>query len=85
MRNIMEKIRVMIVGYGNVGRGVVESVKRNPDMVLAGIVSRSPERVKQTVKDVPVLSVNEPEGWLKELRPDVAILCGGSKDRKSVV
>ena len=76
----MEKIRVMIVGYGNVGRGVVESVKRNPDMELAGIVSRSPERVKQTVKDVPVLSVNEPEVWLKELRPDVAILCGGSKD-----
>ncbi len=76
----MEQIRVMVVGYGNVGRGVIKSLKNSPDCQLVGIVSRSPERVKREVSDVPVLPVADVERWRKELRPDVAILCGGSKD-----
>ena len=76
----MEKIRVMIVGYGNVGRGVLASLRNNPDFELAGVVSRSPERVKRELSDVPVMDVKDIEGWKRELRPDVAILCGGSKD-----
>ncbi len=76
----MEKIRVMIVGYGNVGRGVLASLRNNPDFELAGVVSRSPERVKRELSDAPVMDVKDIEGWKRELRPDVAILCGGSKD-----
>lgn len=70
----------MIVGYGNVGRGVMASLKNQPDMELVGIVSRSPERVKKSVTDLPVYPVGDSDTWLRELRPDVAILCGGSKD-----
>ena len=76
----MSAIKVAVSGYGNVGRGVIASIKNNPDVVLTGIVSRSPERVKKSVQDVPVLPVNDPEKWLSELDPDVVILCGGSKN-----
>lgn len=30
----MGKIRIGIVGYGNIGRGVEQSIKRNDDMEL---------------------------------------------------
>ena len=76
----MEKIRVLIAGYGNVGRGVIAALKRNPDMELAGIISRSPERVKKEVPDIEVLNVADTEKWLAEFKPDVVILCGGSKN-----
>ncbi len=75
----MEKIRVMIAGYGNIGRGVRLSLQKNTDLELVGIVSRSPERVRKEVADVPVLPIADSARWLAELRPDVAILCGGSK------
>lgn len=78
----MQNIRVMIVGYGNVGRGVRLSLQNgnNNDLEPVGIVSRSPERVAREVRDLPVLPVADSERWLQELRPDVAILCGGSKN-----
>ena len=76
----MSAIRVVVVGYGNVGRGVIASIRNNPDMVLAGIVSRSPERVKKEVTEVPVLPLADVKAWVEALRPDVAILCGGSKN-----
>ena len=75
----MEKIRILIAGYGNVGRGVVAALKRNPDMELAGIISRSPDRVRKEVTDVPVLAFDDVAGFLS-LKADVAILCGGSKN-----
>jgi len=76
----MSKTRVMVAGFGNVGRGVLASLNNNPDMELAGIVSRSPERVKKSRPDLNVLNIADTDRWLKEFRPDVAILCGGSKD-----
>ena len=75
----MEKIRVLVVGYGNVGRGVLLSLDKQADMEVVGIASRSVERVKKIVKDIPVVSINDPEEYLA-LKPDVAILCGGSKN-----
>ena len=76
----MSNIRVVVAGYGNVGRGVLASLENNSDMILAGIVSRSPERVRKEISNVPVLPLNDIEQWVGELRPDVAILCGGSKN-----
>ena len=76
----MSAIRVVIAGYGNVGRGVLAAIKNNPDMVAVGIVSRSPERVKKEITDLPVMQLEEVEKWVAELRPDVAVLCGGSKN-----
>ena len=76
----MSKIRVVIAGYGNVGRGVRQALARTNDMELVGIVSRTPERVKQEVGDaVPVMPVADTAAWVEAFRPDVAILCGGSK------
>jgi len=73
---------IVIVGYGNVGRGVREAIKRNSDMNLVGIISRSPERVgKELGGEAPVFDQNAILNY--ETSPpqpiaDVAILCGGS-------
>lgn len=75
----MSQIRVVIAGYGNVGRGVMASLKNNKDFELCGIVSRSPERVAKEVGDVPVRKLSDTGSWIPELKPDVVILCGGSK------
>ena len=64
----MSETRVVISGFGNVGRGVVESLKRNTDMKLAGILSRNPDRVKKEIKDVPVMDVNDSDAWLQGKR-----------------
>ena len=75
----MEKIRVLVVGYGNIGRGVLLSLANQPDMEAVGIASRSVERVKKSVKDIPVVDINDPAAFMA-LNADVAILCGGSKN-----
>ena len=36
----MSKIRIGIVGYGNIGRGVELAVERNEDMELVAVVTR---------------------------------------------
>ena len=70
------KTRIAIVGYGNVGKGVYEAAQRNPDMELAGIISRRPEKI---ILDVPGAHVYAPDNF-ERLEADVAILCGGSKN-----
>ena len=76
----MKKNRVMIAGFGNVGRGVMASIRNNPDMELIGIASRSPERVKKELGDaLPVVKLADVSVWSRELSPDAVILCGGSK------
>ena len=75
----MTKIRVLVVGYGNVGRGVLLALKNQPDMEACGIATRSTARVAAQVKDLPVVPVDDVAAW-KALNPDVAILCGGSKN-----
>ncbi len=74
------KNRVVIVGYGNIGRGVLQALKKVDDMEAVGIVSRSPERVKKEIGDtLPVMNVADTAAWLEAMKPDIAILCGGSK------
>ncbi len=74
-----KKIKIVIVGYGNVGRGVRTVIEATQDMELCGIVSRGVPRVKKEVgEDIPVMNVADIELWIRELQPDVAILCGGS-------
>lgn len=76
----MSKLRLVIVGYGNVSRGVRASIEKNPDMELVGIGSRSPERVKREVSDVPVFAMEDCEAEFARLGAEVAILGGGSKN-----
>ena len=70
------KIRIAILGYGNLGRGVQCAIRQNEDMELVAVFTRrSPETVK-TVWDVPVYHVDELMAW--QDRIDVLVLGGGS-------
>ena len=45
----MNKIKIGIVGYGNIGRGVEQSIKRNDDMELTAVFTRrDPATVRLT-------------------------------------
>lgn len=73
------KIRIGIVGYGNLGRGVEAALKQNSDMQLVGVFSRRPPAQVQTVDPAtPVFLIDELAGMEDTL--DVLILCGGSRD-----
>ncbi|MBN1763503.1 MAG: diaminopimelate dehydrogenase [Methanomicrobia archaeon] len=74
----MEKINIAITGYGNVGRGVEAAVKLNADTELVAVFTRRPERVREELKDVPVLQNEDPVP--DDLQIDVVVLCGGSKE-----
>ena len=70
-------IRIGILGYGNLGRGVEYAVDANEDMELAAVFTRrNPKTVKIRKADVPVVNVKEIEAWKDKI--DVLILCGGS-------
>ncbi len=69
------KIKIGIIGYGNLGRGVKLAIRKNLDMELVEIITRRPEVVKKSEKDIPVFSFEK-----FETIADVAILCGGSKE-----
>ncbi len=72
----MEKIRIAIAGYGNLGRGVECAVRQNDDMELKGVFTRrAPEKVK-TLSGVPVYPVDALPAKKDEI--DVLVLCGGS-------
>ncbi len=64
------KIRAAVVGYGNIGKYVVESLESAPDFEVAGIVRRDAANVPTELKEYNVVtSISN----LKEV--DVAILC----------
>ncbi len=68
-------IRVGIIGYGNLGRGVERALKQTTDMELVGVFTRrSPETV--TTDNAKVYSMDRLTDFKKDL--DVCILCGGS-------
>jgi len=71
------KIRIGILGYGNLGRGVELAVKQNKDMEIAAFFTRrDPESLKTLSPEVPVLSIDVAIDHKDEI--DVLILCGGS-------
>ena len=70
-------IKIGILGYGNLGRGVEYAVDACEDMELAAVFTRrDPSALKIRRQDVPVVSVNDIEKWKDKI--DVLILCGGS-------
>ncbi|WP_313630693.1 diaminopimelate dehydrogenase [Enterococcus devriesei] len=68
-------IRVAIIGYGNLGRGVERALKQNADMELVGVFSRREPATVQT-DGASVYPLAELEDYKEKL--DVCILCGGS-------
>lgn len=70
-------IRIGILGYGNLGRGVECAIKQNPDMELAAVFTRrTPSQVSILTDSAVVCKVDEVEDWKDKI--DVMILCGGS-------
>ena len=70
-------IRIGILGYGNLGRGVECAVRQNPDMELKAVFTRrNPADVEILTKEARVWAVSEAARWKDEI--DVLILCGGS-------
>ncbi len=73
----MEKIRIGIAGYGNLGRGVEAAIAQNPDMELAGIFTRrDPAGIQPWTPGVRVFAQSEAPAHIGDV--DVMILCGGS-------
>ena len=72
-----EQIRIGILGYGNLGKGVECAVRQNEDMKLAAVFTRrAPESLKILTEGVPVYPAAEAAAHADEV--DVLILCGGS-------
>ena len=73
----MEKIKLGIVGYGNLAKGAECAIRQNPDMCLCAVFTRrAPETVKILTPDVPVVKMDDIRNWKEKL--DVLLLCGGS-------
>ncbi|MCR4564080.1 MAG: diaminopimelate dehydrogenase [Clostridiales bacterium] len=70
-------IKIGILGYGNLGRGVEAAVKKNDDMVLKAVYTRrSPDSVNIRTDGVEVKTVSELEKGNEDI--DVLVICGGS-------
>ena len=70
-------MKIGILGYGNLGRGVEAAVKQNPDCELTAVFTRrDPSTVKILTAGVPVYNVADVEKHKDEV--DVLIICGGS-------
>ena len=70
-------IRIGILGYGNLGRGVECAIKQNADMELKAVFTRrNPADVHILTETAKVYSIDEAVKMKDEI--DVLILCGGS-------
>jgi diaminopimelate dehydrogenase len=73
----MTKIKIGIVGYGNLGKGVELAIAQNPDMELVGVFTRrSPETVQVLTEGVKAYAIQKAEEFKDKI--DVMVLCGGS-------
>lgn len=72
----MEKIRIGIMGYGNLGKGAHLAAAQNPDMTVAGIFTRRDPSAVAPVLPAPVYAEREAERLRGDI--DVLLLCGGS-------
>lgn len=72
----MEKIRIAIMGYGNLGRGIECAVRQNEDMELVAVFTRRDPSGVKTVSGVPVYGTDQLLEKKDEI--DVLMLCGGS-------
>ncbi len=70
-------IRVGILGYGNLGRGIECAIKQSPDMELVAVFTRrDPKTVTILHEGVGVYHVDDAIKMTNDI--DVMILCGGS-------
>ena len=70
-------MKVGILGYGNLGRGVESAIRQNPDMELTCIITRrDPKTIVPATEGVKVYSTDDIEALKDQI--DVLVLCGGS-------
>ena len=70
-------MNIGIYGYGNLGKGVEDAIKRNSDMTLKAVFTRrSPESLKIATEGAKVVGAADVLLWKDEI--DVLIICGGS-------
>ena len=69
-------IRVAILGYGNLGKGMECAVKQNDDMELVAVFTRRDPATVKTLTDVKVYNVDQLLSMQDKI--DVLVLCGGS-------
>ena len=70
------KIRIAIVGYGNLGRGVESAVNSSEDMELVALFTRRPPEAITTKTNVPVYHIDDAIKMKDNI--DVMVICGGS-------
>ncbi len=74
---LKKKIRIGIIGYGNLGKGVELAIDKNTDMELMAIFTRRPtESIKNCNNNIRILDINMAQDHVDNI--DVMILCGGS-------
>ncbi len=64
-------IKAAVVGYGNIGDYVLETLRVTPDFEAVGLVRRNPKNSPAEIGDLPVVDAIEKI----PVKPDVAILC----------
>ena len=70
-------MKIGILGYGNLGKGIECAIKQNPDCELIAVFTRrDPSTVKLLTAGVPVYNVKDILDHKDEI--DVLVLCGGS-------
>ncbi len=69
-------IKIGVVGYGNLGKGVENAVKFNKDIELVAIFTRREPAKLKVSSNTKVFSVDDIEQWKDKI--DVLVLCGGS-------
>lgn len=74
----MEKIKIAVVGYGNIGKAVIEAISVASDMELLGLVRRNTNLTEQESKELQDIKVVDDIAKLG--RVDVAILCVPSRN-----
>lgn len=72
--NDIAKIRLGIVGYGNLGKGAESAISQNPDMELVAVFTRRPPDA--VVSKAQVVSLDDVEKFKGKI--DLMLLCGGS-------
>ena len=72
----MDKIRIAICGYGNLGRGIEGEITKQKDMELVAIFTRRDPSTLKIASNTPVINIAEMKDWTEKI--DVMIMCGGS-------
>ncbi len=69
-------IKIGIVGYGNLGKGIEKAISKNVDMNLVAVFSRRPKGSFSTLSNAPVYEMSDITNFTDTI--DLLILCGGS-------